>query len=79
MPDLPSELTSILTANFDVPDAEISPGRSLNDLGIDSVATVELADLLQQQYRITIDDEELSTNNTVEQLIGLVAAKTDGT
>jgi acyl carrier protein len=48
---------------------------TLDDLGVDSVATIELIDILQEKFGITIADEELTNKNTVEQVVGTVATK----
>lgn len=75
MSEMLVEITRVLSSDFDVPAGEIGPDSSLGDLGIDSVAAVELADVLRERYGIAIGDEELTADNTVAQVIELVAAK----
>jgi acyl carrier protein len=75
MSDVSGYLAAILTQNFDVVANEIGSGTTLDDLGVDSVATIELIDILQEKYGITIDDEELTNKSTVEQVVSTVTTK----
>jgi acyl carrier protein len=69
------ELVNILTENFEVVAADISPDRTLDDLDVDSVSFVELVDILQEKYEIKIGDDELTNKNTVQEVIGVVTVK----
>lgn len=75
MSDVVRYLTVLLSQNFDVVAEDIAPESTLDDLGVDSVATIELIDILQEEFRIKIADDELTNKNTVEQVIGTVTAK----
>lgn len=75
MSDVPEELAHILTENFEVVADDLALDRTLDDLGVDSVATIELIDILQEKFGIKISEEELSNKNTVGQLISTVATK----
>ncbi|MGC7101386.1 acyl carrier protein [Amycolatopsis lurida] len=75
MSGVPVALSDILTSSFDVPADEIEPGKILDDLGVDSVAVVELADLLQEKFGIRIGEDELTNKNTIEQVVSTVTAK----
>lgn len=75
MSDFPGYLAAILTENFDVVANDIGSDMTLDDLGVDSVATIELIDILQEKFRITIADEELTNKSTVEQVVGTLVAK----
>lgn len=78
MSDVSCYLAAVLSDNFDVVANDIEPDRTLDDLGVDSVATIELVDILQEKFGITIADEELTNKNTVEQVVGTVATKVRG-
>ena len=69
------ELSDILVSSFDIPTGEIEPGKVLDDLGVDSVAVVELTDLLQEKFNIMIGEDELTNKNTVAQVISTVTTK----
>jgi acyl carrier protein len=73
--DVSCYLATVLSENFDVVAKDIGPDMTLDDLGVDSVATIELIDILQEKFGITIADEELTNKNTVEQVVGTVATK----
>ncbi|WP_031466456.1 acyl carrier protein [Sciscionella sediminilitoris] len=75
MPDVAGELTTILREEFDVEEIEL--GRTLDDMGVDSVGTIELIDIIKGKFGIAMDDEELTTKNTVSQVISAVTAKVD--
>lgn len=75
MSDVPEELAHILTENFEVVADDLELDSTLDDLGVDSVATIELIDILQEKYGIKISEEELSNKNTIGQLISTVATK----
>jgi acyl carrier protein len=75
MSDVSSYLSVVLKENFDVIAEDIAPGKILDDLGVDSVATIELVDILQEEFCIKIGDEELTNKNTVEQVVSTVKAK----
>ncbi|PRX51465.1 acyl carrier protein [Prauserella shujinwangii] len=73
--DVSGELTEILTTNFDVDSADIDPERTLDELGVDSVATIELVDILKERFGIAVDEDELTNKSTVGQVISAVTAK----
>lgn len=55
---------------------QLSPAVSLaDDLGLDSLAGIELSMSLEERYRITITDDELAEVSTYGQLEALVLAK----
>ena len=60
----------------DVDEEEIKPEAKLNDdLGIDSLAAVELALELENEFDIRIEDEELAKLETVQDVIDIIEAK----
>jgi acyl carrier protein len=75
MSDVSGYLAAILTENFDVVANDIGSDMTLDDLGVDSVATIELIDILQEKFGITITDEELTNKSTVEQVVGTLTTK----
>ena len=57
--------------------AQIKPTSSLvNDLGLDSLDTVELAMAIEDEFRIEIPDEEAERCQTVQDIVTLVRTKT---
>jgi acyl carrier protein len=53
-----------------VPDAHFA-----DDLGADSLDLVELVEALEQEFEVTIDDEELADIATVGEAYGLLVGK----
>ncbi len=77
MRDIAQYLDAVLRRNFDV-EAAIAPGATLDDLGVDSVAAIELIDILQEEFGIAISDEEVTTGSTVGHVVDTVRAKVGG-
>ncbi|WP_393915986.1 acyl carrier protein [Halostreptopolyspora alba] len=75
MVDVSAQVSSALSEELDVPSGEIAPEKTLEELGVDSVAAVELGDVLQQRLGIRIGEDELNTQNTVAQVISVITGK----
>ncbi|MFR9727854.1 acyl carrier protein [Saccharopolyspora sp. MS10] len=74
--DITEKLKAILNNHFDIPAGEIDATQNLDDAGLDSVAAVELADIIREELGVTLgEDELLVEETTLEQLQQLVAAK----
>ncbi|MFJ9713839.1 acyl carrier protein [Streptomyces sp. NPDC101234] len=50
-----STLSNALTSSFNVPEDEITPQATLQDLQLDSLAQAELLVILQQDFGIQVD------------------------
>ncbi|MFE6739395.1 acyl carrier protein [Streptomyces tubercidicus] len=72
MPTSAELITSTLTETFDLEPAEVTPERTFEDLGLDSLALVEMGLMLQERTGISLDDVPLRTT------IGELAALLDG-
>jgi acyl carrier protein len=77
MPDVAEYLDALLRDNFDVSE-QVEPHATLEELGVDSVAAIELIDILQEKFSIRIGDEELTTAHTVEHVVNTVRTKVGG-
>jgi acyl carrier protein len=53
-----------------VPDAHFA-----DDLGADSLDLVELVEALEEEFEVSIDDDELADIATIGEAYGLIAAK----
>jgi acyl carrier protein len=65
-------LVTVLSGKFEVPPEHIRPEATLEDLGLDSLAAVELYVTLQEQWRIPLDDSEAGTGLTVRHVADTV-------
>ena len=78
MHDIAQYLDTVLRRNFDVAGDAIDPGATLDDLGVDSVAAIELIDILQEEFGISIGDEEVTIGSTVGHVVDTVRTKVGG-
>jgi len=70
MSDIPSRVKSIIVDKLGVNDSEVTPQSSFtNDLGADSLDTVELIMEFEKEFNISIPDEEAENITTVGQAI----------
>ena len=70
------EINKVLVDAINVDEEEIKPEAKLNDdLGIDSLAAVELALELENEFDIRIEDEELAKLETVQDVMDIIEAK----
>ena len=75
--DLTAKITSIIVDKLGVDEDDINPEASFtNDLGADSLDTVELIMELEKEFDITIPDEEAENIATVGDAISYVEKAT---
>ena len=63
-----SKLYALIAEKLDVEDEEIRPGRTFEDLGADSVDVVQLMMAIEEEFGITIPDDDLNNLKTVGDL-----------
>ncbi len=72
------KIKDILVSTTNVERAIINENSSLkDDLGIDSLDSVELVLELETEFDIRIEDEELQSLNTVFDIMNLIKKKTN--
>ena len=70
------KVRDVLVEALNVEAETIKPESSLkDDLGIDSIAAVELSLELETEFDIRIEDEELAKLATVNDIITLIESK----
>ena len=70
MSDVASRVKKIIVDKLGVDEAEITNEASFtNDLGADSLDTVELATEFEKEFNISIPDEQAETITTVGQAV----------
>ena len=73
--DIESKVKEIIVENLGVDAATVNPQASfVNDLGADSLDTVELVMALEEEFDIEIPDEEAEKIQSVGQAIDYVKA-----
>lgn len=76
--DVRNDLTDIIVAVVDCDPADVVDDAQLQDLGVDSLARVEVCDELGRRYRSYIDDETANSVVTVGDLVTAVQAAKGG-
>lgn len=75
--DLESKVTSIIVEKLGVEESDITPDASFtNDLGADSLDTVELIMEFEKEFDITIPDEDAEKIATVGDAVDYLQQKT---
>ncbi len=70
MSDIASKVTSIIVDKLGVDEKEVTPEASFtNDLGADSLDTVELIMEFEKEFNIAIPDDQAEKINTVGDAI----------
>ncbi|MET8698627.1 acyl carrier protein [Kitasatospora sp. NPDC058032] len=75
MSKITEDLTAILTSRYGVPAARIETGGTLNELGIDSLVTVELTLTLQKALGVPLAPDEITSAHTVAEIVELIESK----
>ena len=70
MSDIATKVKGIIVEKLGVEDSEVTPEASFtNDLGADSLDTVELIMEFEKEFNISIPDDQAETITTVGQAI----------
>ena len=73
MSTVEERVTQIVVEQLGVKEEEVNPESSfVDDLGADSLDTVELVMALEEEFNCEIPDEEAEKITTVEQAIGYI-------
>jgi acyl carrier protein len=76
MADLDAKVKKIISEQLGVPEADVKPEASfVNDLGADSLDTVELVMALEEEFGVEIPDEDAEKIATVQNAIDYIKAK----
>jgi len=72
--DIAAKVQGLLAEELDLPLDDLSPGRVLEELGVDSLGIVEVMFRMEEEFDIRMGDEQVPLK-TVQDVIDLVAAK----
>ena len=71
---VPDKVRSIIAEQLGIEESEIKPeSHFVNDLGADSLDTVELVMAMEEEFGIEIPDEEAEKINTVQSAVDYVS------
>lgn len=77
MADIPAKVKEIIVNKLGVDEAQVTPQASFtNDLGADSLDTVELVMEFEKAFNIQIPDEDAEKISTVGDAINYLKSKT---
>jgi len=76
MADVDVKVKKIISEQLGVPESDVKPEASfVNDLGADSLDTVELVMALEEEFSVEIPDEDAEKIATVQNAIDYIKAK----
>ncbi|PKW18014.1 acyl carrier protein [Saccharopolyspora spinosa] len=75
MSDLYTQLGELLTSKFDVESSDLRTDASFEDLGLDSLAQVELGELLEQHFGVEVTDAEMENMATLADILEALEKK----
>ena len=76
--DVESRVKEIIVNKLGVEESQITPSASfINDLGADSLDTVELIMEFEKNFNVTIDDADAEKIQTVGDAVTYLNAKTE--
>jgi len=76
MAEIEAKVKKIISEQLGVPEADVKPESSfVNDLGADSLDTVELVMALEEAFGVEIPDEDAEKIATVQNAIDYIKAK----
>ncbi|MEU9187858.1 acyl carrier protein [Streptomyces sp. NPDC048484] len=64
-----------MSAKLGVPEEDIHPDATFEDLEVDSLAIVELSDVIEGQYGVTLEDGQVTKRTTMARTAELLAAQ----
>jgi acyl carrier protein len=76
MAEVDAKVKKIISEQLGVPESDVKPEASfVNDLGADSLDTVELVMALEEEFSVEIPDEDAEKIATVQNAIDYIKAK----
>ena len=74
MAEIEARVKAIIVDKLGVDESEVTPNASFtNDLGADSLATVELIMELEKEFGISIPDDQAEKISTVQDAVDYIA------
>jgi acyl carrier protein len=72
---LRTRVAELISERFDIPIEMIRPEIALADLDLDSLALLELVDLLEEELGIEVAEENVRMEDTLGDVLALLEAK----
>ncbi len=68
-PVLWQEVTSIISEMTDLEAESLTPEQTFEELGFDSLTTIEIVVAAEDRFGVSIDDEQLLTLRTIGEVV----------
>lgn len=75
MTSLQDSVADVIVSRFDLDREQVRPDATFDDLGLDSLAQIELATALKKRLGVVITDAELSEVSVVSDIVALLEQK----
>ena len=69
------DIVEYLGAHYSIEPDEITDESTLDDLGLDSLGVLAIADIVEKKYGISLDDERIAGVRTLSDFKDLVVLK----
>ncbi|HUO39705.1 MAG TPA: acyl carrier protein [Mycobacterium sp.] len=73
--EIERDIVEYLAAHYGVEPEEISDESTLEDLGVDSLGVLGIADIVETKYGVSLDDERIAGVRTLSDFKDLIALK----
>src|ERR1700754_1882128 len=73
--EIEHDIVTYLGAHYSVEPDEISDESTLEDLGLDSLGVLAIADIVEKKYGVSLDDERIAGVRTLSDFKDLVLLK----
>ena len=73
--DFDRDVVDYLSAHYGLAPDRITDESTLDDLGLDSLGVLAIADIVEKKYGISLDDERIAGVRTVCDFKNLIALK----
>ena len=73
--DILPRIQTILADQFGINESDATPEKPLEEFGMDSLDSVEIAMAIDEEFDIDLTDEEFENAKTIAALVALVTAK----
>lgn len=70
-----SKVKKIISNQLNIPEDRIAPETNLEDLGVDSLDTLEMLMAFEDEYGISISNEDAQQLKTVQDILNCIEAK----
>lgn len=69
------DIVEYLGAHYSIEPDQITDESTLDDLGVDSLGVLAIADIVEHKYGVSLDDERIAGVRTLSDFKGLIVLK----